>query len=77
MRRTELDLCRIFACLFILLVHTAADVYHELPLESTSFFIVSFLSTMSRSALPLFFMISGALQLEKEKMDPIAGKNHR
>ena len=76
MRRTELDLCRIFACLFILLVHTGADVYHELPLESASFFAVSFLSTMSRSALPLFFMISGALQLEREKMDPLRVLRH-
>ena len=41
MRRTEFDLCRIYACLFILLVHSGADIYHELPLESTSFFIVS------------------------------------
>lgn len=70
MRRTELDLCRIYACLFILLVHAGADIYHELPLESSSFFLIGFLSTMSRSALPLFFMISGALQLSRERMDP-------
>lgn len=76
MRRTELDLCRIVACLFILLVHTGADVYHHLPLESLDFFLVSFLSTMSRSALPLFFMLSGALLLSREKMDPVRILRH-
>ena len=76
MRRTEFDLCRVFACLFILLVHTGADVYHQLPLESFDFFAVSFLSTMSRSALPLFFMLSGALLLSRETMDPMRVLRH-
>ena len=76
MRRTELDLCRIFACLFILMVHSAADLYHELPIGGAAFFAVSFLSTMSRSALPLFFMISGTLQLSRENMDPIRMLRH-
>ena len=69
MRRTELDVCRIHACLSILMIHAAADIYHELPLGSAAFFAVTFLSTMVRSALPLFFMMSGTLVLSRETLD--------
>ena len=48
MRRTELDVCRIHACLSILMIHAAADIYHELPLGSAAFFAVTFLSTICR-----------------------------
>ena len=63
MRRTELDLCRVFACLLILMIHAAADIYHALPLPGAAFFAVTFLSTLSRAGLPLFpkgmFSVSG------------------
>ena len=77
MRRTELDLCRIFACLLILMIHAAADIYHELPPAGAPFFAVVFLSTLSRSGLPLFFMISGALLLSRERMEPKQVLIHR
>ena len=41
MRKTELDLCRIFGCLAVLMIHAGADIYHELPLESFSFAAVN------------------------------------
>ena len=63
MRRTELDLCRVFACLLILMIHAAADIYHALPLPGAAFFAVTFLSTLSRAGLPLFFMLTGTLLL--------------
>jgi len=69
MRRTELDLCRVFACLLILMIHAAADIYHELPLPGAAFFAVTFLSTLSRAGLPLFFMLTGTLLLTREKLD--------
>lgn len=69
MRRTELDLCRVFACLLILMIHAAADIYHELPLPGAAFFAVTFLSTLSRAGLPLFFMLTGTLLIAREKLD--------
>ena len=48
MRKTELDLCRIFGCLAVLMIHAGADIYHELPLEGFSFAAVNFLSTAGR-----------------------------
>lgn len=69
MRRTELDLCRIFGCLAVLVIHAGAEVYHQLPLESLSFAAVNFISTAVRGGVPLFFMLSGALLLGRETLD--------
>lgn len=69
MRRTELDLCRIFGCLAVLMIHTGADIYHEIPLQSFSFAAVNFISTAVRGGVPLFFMLSGALFLSRLKLD--------
>ena len=69
MRRTELDLCRIFGCLAVLMIHAGADIYHELPLDSAAFAAVNALSTAVRGGVPLFFMLSGALFLARETLD--------
>ena len=69
MRRTELDLCRIFGCLAVLMIHAGADIYHEIPLQSFSFAAVNFISTAVRGGVPLFFMLSGALFLSRPALD--------
>ena len=69
MRRTELDLCRIFGCLLVLMIHAGSDIYGNLPLEELPFFLVCCLSTAARGGVPLFFMLSGALFLSREKLD--------
>lgn len=65
MRRTELDLCRLTACLMVLFIHTSAELYHSCPLDSPAFLSLSFLSTMMRGGVPLFFMLTGALFLSR------------
>ncbi len=69
MRRTELDLCRIFGCLMVLMIHAGSDMYGNLPLEGLPFFLVCCLSTAARGGVPLFFMLSGALFLSRETLD--------
>ena len=69
MRRTELDLCRIFGCLMVLMIHAGSDIYGNLPLEELPFFLVCCLSTAARGGVPLFFMLSGALFLSRETLD--------
>ena len=69
MRRTELDLCRIFGCLAVLMIHAGADIYHEVPIQSFSFVLLNFISTAVRGGVPLFFMLSGALFLSRAKLD--------
>lgn len=69
MRRTELDLCRLTACLVILFVHTSAELYHICPLDAPAFLPLSFISTLMRGGLPVFFMLTGALFLSREELD--------
>lgn len=69
MRKTELDLCRIFGCLAVLMIHAGADIYHEVPLESVAFLLLNFISTAVRGGVPLFFMLTGALFLTRPALD--------
>ena len=69
MRRTELDLCRIMGCLMVLVIHAGAEIYQGCPIDSPDFTILNFISTAVRSGVPIFFMLSGALMLSKERMD--------
>ena len=70
MRRTELDICRLLGCLAVLVIHASSEVYHVLPLETLDFVIYNFICTAMRGGVPLFFMISGALLLPRETMEP-------
>ena len=69
MRRTELDICRIVACLMVLMIHASADIYHDLPIDSAAFWGMSLISTAVRGAVPVFFMLTGALMLSRETLD--------
>lgn len=67
-RRYELDFCRICACLMVVMLHVAASGWFIDPaLTEWKFF--NFTDMAMRAGVPLFFMISGALFLEKEHLD--------
>jgi len=70
MRRTELDLCRLFGCVAVLVIHAGADIYHAVSIRSASFVLLNFFSTAVRGGVPLFFMLSGALFLPRETLPP-------
>lgn len=77
MRRTELDLCRITGCLMVLIIHAGAEIYRNVPLESLEFTLLNFISTSVRGGVPIFFMLTGALMLGRERLDIKALlKNH-
>ena len=69
MRRTELDLCRLTACIMVLFIHTSAALYHICPLDASAFIPLSLISTMMRGGVPVFFMLTGALFLNRETLD--------
>lgn len=69
MRRTELDLCRILGCLMVLAIHAGAEIYQRIHLYTFDFVVINFISTAVRGGVPLFFMLSGALILSKERLD--------
>lgn len=69
MRRAELDLCRVFACVSVLIIHTSAEYFWTVPLTSVDFAFINFLASSVRGSVPLFFMLSGVLFLTRENMD--------
>ncbi len=69
MRRTELDLCRIAGCLMVLVIHAGAEIYGNVPLESLEFSVLNFISSSVRCGVPIFFMLTGALMLGRDKLD--------
>lgn len=68
MRRTELDLCRICACIMVIIIHTVAVEWYSEP-AAFAWRVYNLADMMARSAVPLFFMISGALLLARETLD--------
>ena len=67
-RRYELDLCRILACLMVVMIHLSGSGWHIDP-ASGAWRVYNLVHTAVRAGIPLFFMISGALFLEREELD--------
>ncbi len=68
-RRSDIELMRIVAAYFVVFNHTRPDgfllfTYHELG--SFAFWVDLFISVFCKLAVPLFFMISGALLLSRD-----------
>ena len=68
MRRPELDLCRGIACLAVVLIHTVM-LFWDFDPASPVWAVWNFLSLAVRFGVPLFFMLSGALLLGRERLD--------
>jgi len=67
-RRWELDVIRIIACFFVVVIHVFA---YSVPLDdpkTLEWCISNVTMSIVKSAVPLFFMISGTLFLEKQKI---------
>lgn len=62
-----LDLLRITAIVFVLFIHTAAQNFHSLPLDSTRFYALVIYDDLCHTAVPLFVMISGAMLLDPQR----------
>lgn len=67
-RRYELDLCRILACLMVVMIHLSGSGWHIDP-ASGAWRVYNLVHTAVRAGIPLFFMISGTLFLEREELD--------
>lgn len=66
-RRYELDRNRIFACLMVVVLHTAASGWHIDP-ALPAWRIFNLVNMAVRAGVPLFFMISGALFLPRKEL---------
>lgn len=66
-RYISLDKCRLTACLMVIMLHVAATGFFIDP-DTTRWRAFNFADTMVRGCVPLFFMISGSLFLQKETL---------
>lgn len=64
-RKYNIDLLRILACFMVVLLHVAADNWYYVPYDSAEWMAFNFYDIATRSAVPIFFMISGAMFLSK------------
>lgn len=69
MRKTHMDLCRIAACVMVLLIHSSAVLYRQCPIDHSAFIPLSFIGTMMRGSVPVFFMLTGALFFSREQLE--------
>lgn len=68
MRKAGLDICRVFAIAVVVLVHTVMLFWDFDPAVPT-WAVYNYFSLVGHVCIPLFFMLSGALLLSREKLD--------
>ena len=65
-RQYNLDLLRILACFMVLVIHVSAHNWSTVPPQSTAWQVFNIYNVFARSSVPLFFMLSGKLFLERD-----------
>lgn len=66
-RYTNLDLLRILACFMVVFVHSFPTGYQGATPTSLTWTVLNIYEGLIRSAIPIFFMISGVLFLGREE----------
>lgn len=71
-RNWNIDLLRICACFMVVLLHVSSQSFYSFKPISFQWQSLHFYNNLVRSAVPLFFMISGMLFLSKTKKPSLA-----
>lgn len=61
------DLLRPIAIFFVILIHCTAPYFTSLSVNSHSWLVANFFESISRWAVPIFIMISGAIHLSRKR----------
>ncbi len=61
------DVLKVVAVFFVILIHVVSEYWDTININSNSFIGLSFLDSLSRFCVPIYFMVSGALFLREEK----------
>ena len=61
------DLLRTVAIFFVVLIHCVATQFTSLPVDSRSWLVANLFESISRWAVPIFIMISGAIHLSMNR----------
>ena len=65
-RDIRYDLLRIIASFMVVFLHVSATEWYTTPPQSFDWLVMNFYDSFVRSAVPLFFMLSGAFMFKKE-----------
>lgn len=72
LRKNNLDLLRIISCVFVVLIHVSATWIVKMQDRSIEpNFLISFLNSSSKFAVPVFFMLSGYFNILNDKNSDI------
>lgn len=61
------DVLKCICCVCVIVIHTASQSISSLRIDDPNWFCALFWGTLCRFAVPIFFMVSGALLLPPEK----------
>lgn len=61
------DFLKAIAIIFVILIHVISEYWETLDVNSNTFIVLSFLDSISRFCVPIYFMVSGSLFLNEEK----------
>ena len=73
-RYDELDFLRAAACLMVVIVHASSDYFY---LDGPQWIAANVYDSIVRCAVPLFFMLSGALLMKRAASEPVADLNKK
>lgn len=66
-RLVHLDLLRILACFSVVMLHSSAQFWYDLPVQDADWLVANSYNAASRFGVPVFVMLSGALFLSPKK----------
>lgn len=65
-RKYELDIIRIISCFFVVVIHVASYGMEAMDPMSANWMVRNLATCMTKCAVPIFFMLSGILFMEKD-----------
>lgn len=65
-RLIHFDMLRILACFSVVMLHSAAECWYDIPVDNVDWLIINSYNAIFRFGVPIFVMISGVLFLISE-----------
>ena len=70
-RKYNIDMLRILACFMVIVLHVSNSNLHTTDVNSVTWHVLNVYDSAVRSCVPLFFMISGSVILDRDNMIPL------
>lgn len=73
-RISKYDVLRVFASLSIVLLHVSASYWSVVDIHGREFLVMTVYNSLTRFAVPVFFMLSGLFLVSPNRENPMVGK---